>query len=87
MVDLIRGCLEKSAQGRVQDIADARAGLEATLRARAPAIREAPEFDPVIRSLAVLPFANTSADPEMEYLSDGLTESITLNLSSCPSFA
>jgi eukaryotic-like serine/threonine-protein kinase len=29
-----------------------------------------------IKSLAVMPFANTSDDPEMEYLSDGITESI-----------
>lgn len=79
---LIRRCLEKSAEGRVQDIADARASLEAALRA--PAIRETPASDPVTRSLAVLPFANSSGDPEMEYLSDGLTESIILNLSQLP---
>ena len=79
---LIRRCLEKNAQSRVQNIADALADLEATLRA--PASREAPESDPVIRSLAVLPFANKSGDPEMEYLSDGLTESIILNLSQLP---
>jgi TolB-like protein len=82
VVDVMRRCLEKSAQRRVQDIADARASLEAALRARAS--REAPESDPAIRSLAVLPFANTSGDPEMEYLSDGLTESIILNLSQLP---
>ena len=68
VADLIRRCLEKSAQVRVQDIAEVRASLEAALRA--PASREAPESEPVIRSLAVLPFANTSCDPEMEYLSD-----------------
>jgi DNA-binding SARP family transcriptional activator len=32
-------------------------------------------------SLAILPLANTSADPEAEYLSDGITESIISNLS------
>ena len=34
-----------------------------------------------IDSLAVLPFINAGADPEAEYLSDGITESIINNLS------
>jgi len=42
------------------------------------------ESESAIRSLAVLPFVNTSANSEMEYLSDGLTESITFSLSQLP---
>jgi TolB-like protein len=37
-----------------------------------------------IDSLAVLPFANDTGDPEMEYLSDGLSESLINNLSQLP---
>lgn len=37
-----------------------------------------------IRSIAVLPFNNASNNPDMEYLSDGLSESLTNNLSPVP---
>jgi adenylate cyclase len=36
-------------------------------------------------SIAVLPFANLSADPEQEYFSDGITEEIITGLSKVPS--
>jgi TolB-like protein/Flp pilus assembly protein TadD len=37
-----------------------------------------------INSLAILPLVNTSADPNMDYLSDGITESIINSLSQLP---
>src|SRR5438067_4038546 len=37
-----------------------------------------------IASLAILPLVNTSADPNMDYLSDGITESIINSLSQLP---
>jgi TolB-like protein/Flp pilus assembly protein TadD len=40
--------------------------------------------DPGIRSLAVLPFGNAGGDPNAEYLSDGITESLINNLSQVP---
>jgi len=36
---------------------------------------------PTVQSLAVLPFVNAEADPETEYLADGITESIINQLS------
>jgi serine/threonine protein kinase/tetratricopeptide (TPR) repeat protein len=36
------------------------------------------------RSIAILPFVNANADPEAEYLSDGITESIINNVSKLP---
>src|SRR6185295_8961450 len=38
----------------------------------------------VINSLAILPFSNGSSDPEMQYLSDGITESVINSLSHLP---
>ncbi|HKQ77941.1 MAG TPA: protein kinase [Blastocatellia bacterium] len=37
-----------------------------------------------INSIAVLPFANAGTDPQTEYLSDGITESLMQNLSQLP---
>ena len=42
---------------------------------------------PAIDSLAVLPFANVTADPNTEYLCDGLTESLISSLSQLPGLA
>jgi TolB-like protein/Flp pilus assembly protein TadD len=40
-----------------------------------------PRAGPQIRSIAVLPLANLSRDPEQEYFADGLTESLITELS------
>ena len=39
---------------------------------------------PAIHSVAVLPFANQGADPEMEYLSDGITDGVINSLAQLP---
>lgn len=42
---------------------------------------------PRIESLAVLPLVNASADPDVEYLADGITESLINSLSQVPNLA
>jgi TolB-like protein/tetratricopeptide (TPR) repeat protein len=61
----------KEAQGPEPDD-----GVEETPRA-APTLPDKP-------SIAVLPFANLSSDPEQEYFADGIVEDITMALSRFP---
>src|SRR6185503_19912472 len=69
---------------RYQSAADMRGALEAVKRAReSTASRQAAPAD-VRPSIAVLPFANMSADKENEYFSDGLTEEIINVLTRVP---
>ena len=46
-----------------------------------------PRHGQKIDSLAVLPFANATADPNSEYLSDGITENLINSLSQLPDLA
>jgi serine/threonine protein kinase len=79
---LIGHCLEKNPLERFQSVRDLAfnlrsLGSEATIAVPA-------ESSEVIDSLAVLPFANASGDPDTEYLSDGITESLINSLSQIP---
>jgi serine/threonine protein kinase/Flp pilus assembly protein TadD len=80
--DLLRHCLQKDPSRRLSDIANAQKDIEEALRV--PEVGRPADADRAIVSLAVLPFANTSGDSQMEYLGDGLTESIILSLSQLP---
>ncbi len=66
---IVARCLRKLPANRFQSMSEVRAALE---QASATASAKSP-------SIAVLPFANMSADKENEYFSDGLAEEI-LNL-------
>ncbi len=65
---LVERCLAKDASLRFQSMADLKAALQ-HLRTRSGPAHQVP-------SIAVLPFANMSRDPDDEYFSDGLAEEI-----------
>jgi serine/threonine protein kinase len=68
---IVTNALEKDRRHRSQSAADMRGALEAVKRARdSSGTRQAAPAD-VKPSIAVLPFANMSADKENEYFSDG----------------
>ena len=46
-----------------------------------------PSGDAQIGSIAILPFANETGDPESDYLSDGLTDSLISSVSQIPNLA
>ena len=75
---VILRCLAKDPAGRYQRASEARAALE-TIRELKETVSDpnlrTPE-NKSIRSIAVLPFHNQSADPEADYLSWGITQSL-----------
>ena len=60
------------------------AGLAGITAALAAAVMLWPARGGAIDSIAVLPFANASQDPDMEYLGDGISESLIMSLSQLP---
>jgi serine/threonine protein kinase/tetratricopeptide (TPR) repeat protein len=86
---IIEGCVEKSSATRFQSARD----LALTLRAIGSSTSMANDVlrtitrrrtSKSIDSIAVLPLANASNDPNTEYLSDGITEGIINKLSQLP---
>ncbi len=80
--DLLRRCLDKEPQRRVQDVNEILTALDRVDRDGPATERSGPTR--TIHSLAVLPFVNTSGDAQMDYLGDGITESLILALSRLP---
>ena len=88
--DLILKCLEKDPKNRYQSAKELYVDFTRLQRAM-DSERSPSQPVPTLRarrgsvdSLAVLPFRNTSGDPETEYLSEGVTESIINILSQIP---
>jgi TolB-like protein/Tfp pilus assembly protein PilF len=76
---LVRRCLEKNPRERVQTALDVSNELRAIRRGleRGPAASASATTAPAaVASIAVLPFANRSADPNDEYFSDGLADEL-----------
>src|SRR5205814_9814206 len=86
LVAIVAKALLKDAGGRFASAQElhkalvaARASLDSTDVQTTPA-----ESTRGIDSLAVLPFVNASGDPDTEYLSDGITESLINRVSQIP---
>jgi serine/threonine protein kinase/tetratricopeptide (TPR) repeat protein len=79
---IVRRCLEKDAIDRFQSARDLGFALE-TIGERA-ATSAGAKTDVEDGSIAVLPFANMSADPDSEYFSDGLAEELINALTHLP---
>ncbi|MBI3697620.1 MAG: protein kinase [Acidobacteria bacterium] len=75
---LISHCLEKNPEERFQSARDLAFDMKSILGGSGVASPPAP--GKALDSIAVLPFANASREPDAEYLSDGITESIINSL-------
>jgi eukaryotic-like serine/threonine-protein kinase len=74
-------CLEKSPADRLPSARDLASAIESIASARDPYGARPPRSPRAeVRSIAVLPFANASADPANEYFSDGLADELIVAL-------
>jgi serine/threonine protein kinase/Tfp pilus assembly protein PilF len=86
---LVAACLEKNPSRRPSSAGELAASLRGLLSAAGSdstvvasgARPAAPKRGSRTKSLAILPFVNPAADPEMDYLSEGITESLINGLS------
>jgi eukaryotic-like serine/threonine-protein kinase len=85
---IVRKCMEKERERRYQSardlVVDLRNWDRDTKKSERPAPQSRKHSRKSIDSLAVLPIENSSADPEMDYLSEGITGSIINSLAQLP---
>jgi serine/threonine-protein kinase len=77
---VIMKCLERDASRRFQSAGE----IAKTLRREEGVVRLTHKNRRGLRSVAILPFINASGDSEMEYLSDGITETVINAVSRIP---
>jgi TolB-like protein len=83
--EIVLKCLEKEAENRYQSAKELavdlrRVTLPTSIASAAVAAARKRTRSRRIRSLAVLPLANFSRDPEQEYFADGMTEALICDL-------
>jgi eukaryotic-like serine/threonine-protein kinase len=75
METIVMQCLGKDPHDRPASASDVVAALDGPLAASRPRVAT-PLESPAAATIAVLPFANMSGDPDNEYFSDGITDDI-----------
>jgi serine/threonine-protein kinase len=81
---ILSRCLERRPERRFESAAHLGSALRSLLTGSAARATAPGQRRPRGRSLAVLPFLNSSGDAEIDYLTDGITESIINSLSQLP---
>ena len=77
---IVARCVDRAPARRFESARDLGMALRALLTGSAVRPQDR-RPRPRGKSIAVLPFVNTGADPQVEYLADGITESIINSLS------
>ena len=85
LLRIVERCLNKNREERFQSARDLAFDLR-SIASGSDSSRplERAQIPPLVDTIAVLPFENMSGDPDADYLSDGLTESIINRLSALP---
>jgi serine/threonine protein kinase len=78
---VVSRCVERNKEGRFASAGDLAIALRSMLSGSAVTGSASRRPRPRGKSLAVLPFLNPGGDPEIEYIADGITESIINSLS------